>query len=358
MNHGLLTNSTLLVAAVFYGVLLALAAAATIFGIWLAFILLLSLWRYAYEVLRMAARGKRVIPAPDAESLNPVGDWRLVAHFIAFPALVVMLVTVQPFGAEGFGVLLNWAAALGAACVFPASAAIIGLTWRLEPAFNPAEIARMIRVLGRGYFVLTAVCLGVVIAAVIVPAYVLPPWGFFPRVAGNTLAAWALLATFALTGTLLREHRCEFQIPGDKETEDERSARLMRLEWRKTLDLAYASIRSGLLAQGYETLRRLSAEHGDSTEIQFWLFENMIDWEDPRHALQVAERLLDRQVADGDLEAALELFKRCRRFGERFRVTPGAARPLETFARSIGRDGLADELAAVKGPVSPPGTGA
>jgi hypothetical protein len=339
-----LTDSTLIVAAVFYGVLLAVAIAATLFGIWLGFILLLSLWRYSYSVLRATAQGRRKLAAPELETLNPIGDWRLVMHFIAFPALLIVLSWVRPFGAQGFGLALNFAAALVVILIFPASAAMMGITSRLEAAFNPASLRRVIKTLGRSYYVLVAVCAGVWLAAALVPA-LLPAMGLVTRAIGLSFAAWAVLVTFALTGTLLRENRNDFDIAGEIETETDRLARLERLEWRKSLDLAYTSIRSNLVAEGYATLRRLSAEHHDSLEIQYWLFDNMLEWEDRRHALEIGAGLVERHVADGEMTLALELFTRCRRMSPSFTVQPAAAAALAGFARSIGRTGTADELA-------------
>jgi hypothetical protein len=349
MNPRLLTDLSLIVAAVFYGVLLALAwAAGPFFGVWLGAILLLSLWRYCYAVLRFVAQGRREIPAPELETLNPVGEFGLVFHFIAFPASLIVFGTVQPFGATGIGLVLNWACGLAIAVIFPASAAMMALTSSLEAAFTPANIARVMTTFGRSYFALAAACVGLWIATGLVQ-FLLPQMGGLTRAIGNSVAVWALLATFALIGSLLRTHRNDFAIPGEIEPEEDRRARLLREDWRKTLDLAYASIRSGLAAEGYEALRRLSAQHGDSLEIGYWLFENMLEWETRAHALQIAVRLVERHVADGELYLALELFTRCRRLDPAFAVTPAAAAALAAFARSIGRHGLADEIAVAAG---------
>jgi hypothetical protein len=340
-----LTDSTLIVAAVFYGVLLAVALRAGIFGIWLGWVLLLSLWRYSYAVLRATAQGRRKLFAPDADTLNPIGDWRLVLHFITFPALLIVLSWVRPFGAQGLGLALNFAAALGVILVFPASAAMMGITSRLEAAFNPVSLGHVIRTLGQSYYVLVAVCTGVWLAAALAPV-LLPSMGIVSSAIGISIEAWAVLVTFALTGTLLREHRNDFDIAGEIETEEERQARLARLEWQKTLDLAYASMRSNLVAEGYETLRKLTAQNGESLEVHYWLFDHMLGWEDRRHALEIGARLVDRHVADGEVTLAFDLFMRCRRLGQTFSISPASAGALEGFARSTGRSAVADELAA------------
>lgn len=82
MSWKALTNSSVLAVAVVYGLLLKIAFEAGMFGIVLATIVHISLWRYAYTVLRSIAQGRPNVPAPDAESLNPFTEWRLVVHYL------------------------------------------------------------------------------------------------------------------------------------------------------------------------------------------------------------------------------------------------------------------------------------
>jgi uncharacterized membrane protein len=323
--------------------------AAGLLGLWLGIVISLSLWRHCYTVLRSIAQGRRNIPTPEPKSLNPAGEFGLVWHFVAFPALLIVLASVQPFGASFPGQLANFAAAVAVIVVFPASAATMALTSSLEAAFNPTNLAHVIKTFGRDYYVLVAACVAVLAATGMTNAYVLPAFGFLARVCSDVLGVWAVLVVFALTGSLLRTHRNDFDIPGERETDEERQARFQRDEWRKSLDLAYASISRGLVAEGYELLRRLSAEHGDSLEVRYWLFDNMLTWEDKAHALQIAARLIERHVEEGEMDLALELAARCRRLDAAFAVSPDAAATLAAFARSIGRRSLAEDLDAATG---------
>jgi hypothetical protein len=296
-------------------------------------------------VLLAAAQGRRTIPTVEIDRLNPLGGWRVTAHFIVFWLFLFMLLYVQPLGESGLGAALNWTAVLATAFVFPASAGVLGVTASLEGAMSPAAVARFIRIVGPSYVTLVLPFAALALAAALAPTHIFPRIGFPALILNNVIGVWALLATFVAAGLSIRRHRTEFAIPGDLETEPERTQRLQRIEWRKGLDLAYASLRSGLVAEGYETLRRLSAQNGDSAEFQYWLFENMLDWEDRSHALSVGARLIERQVVAGKLYEALELLTRCRRFAPGFTVSAEAASALAAFARSIGRHGLADDLA-------------
>ena len=86
------------------------------------------------------------------------------------------------------------------------------------------------------------------------------------------------------------------------------------------------------------------AKNGGSTQIQWWLFENMIDWEDRSHAFRVAERLIARLVEIGDFPAALDLFRRCKRQQASLNIRPGTLRLLVRYAREMGQIGLASEI--------------
>jgi hypothetical protein len=303
-----------------------------------------ALWHYCHAVLLAAAQGRRTIPTVEIDRLNPLGGWRVTAHFIAFWLFLVMLLYVRPLGEGGFGGALNWTAVLATAFVFPASAAVLAVTSSLEDAFTPKAVAGLMRILGPAYAGLVVPFAALALAAALTPIYMIPRMGLPSLLLSKIVAVWALLATFVAAGVAIRQHRTEFAIPGEVESAAEYSARLRRREWADTLNRAYGSIRSGLVAEGYEMLRALSARHDDGPEILYWLFENMIDWEDRSHALQVGSRLIERHVGDNDLHAALELLKRCRRFDPKFTVAATTTDALVDFLRSTGRHGLADEL--------------
>lgn len=341
-----LANSTVLVTAVVYGILIMLATRAGLFGIWLFVLVAASFWRYAYSVLRGVAQGRHELAPPDIETMNPVGDWRVIVHFIFFSALITL--AQQPLG--GSDGLLGMRAGLAllavVVLVFPASAAIMGLSKSLVAAMNPVAIVTVIKTLGRDYVTLIAACVAVAIIAKVTREQLLPGFGLLSGLAGTILGIWATLAVFALIGASIHAHRSDFDIPGERRTLPERDAEALRKEWQAELDLAYGSIRSGQIEEGYRTLRKLIARNGGSVEIQYWLFENMIDWEDRTHAFRVAERLIARLVEIGDLPAALELVSRCRRMNADLVIRPGTLRLLARYAGEIGRSGLASELRA------------
>lgn len=350
-----LINSSVLVTAVVFAILLRIAIFAGLFGIWLLVLLIPALWRYAYGVLRHLAQGRPEIPPPDIESLNPISDLVLIAHFVAFPAVVVLIMQRIPFGAGAPGYLLGLA--LGALIVvaFPASAALMGLTSNLAAAMNPIAIKSTIRTFGRDYAILVAACLGLILLSAVIEGFVVPNFGFLSGLLGFVVEIWTFLAVFALIGSSIHAHRDDFAIPGIRISQEEWHNAEREKEWRVTLDLAYASIRSGLVAEGYRTLKQFVAENGNSAEVQYWLFGRMLEWDDREHALRIAARLIEQLAAAGDAEAALDLYRRCRQISPDFPVRADAARVLAAYAREIGHLGIADELSSDLGARPPRG---
>lgn len=335
MNFSGLANVTLALTAVVYGVLATIASLAGRFGIWLAILLALSLWRYCYEVLRHFARGSSNIPPPDLESMNPVGEIVLILHFVAFPAVIAL---VSPLGPGGLIL------AIALAGVFPASAAVMGMTDSISSSLNPTAIIWLIKGLGEDYILLVLGCVAITVAVLVVDNVVLVHVGFLSRILSMMLGIWAMLAVFALIGSVLHKHRLDFEIPGDRPTDEERDLVDRDKAWRAMLDRAYASIRSGLADSGYQTLRDFLAENAHSPEAWYWLVENMFDWENKQHAVSVARRLISSELERGAAGAALDLYRRCRRRDPDFGVPPQEARTLAAFAKSIGQHGTASEL--------------
>ena len=172
-------------------------------------------------------------------------------------------------------------------------------------------------------------------------------------VLGEMVAVWTVLALFLATGP-----RCERTAPSSicsKALDDteQREERRRQADWQKTLDRAYASVRSGLPAQAYRTVKELVASERDSLEIYQWVFNGMLAWDDPKHAAMFGERFAAR-LWDADRKVdALELAERCRKMSPSF-VPPAAfVAELAAYARSIGRHRSADELTAVASSAPP-----
>ena len=338
VTYKVLGNSTVIVAAVVYGLLLRIGWAGGILGLLLVFMISLSLWRYSYSVLRNVARGWNHFPPPDIESTNPFGAIAVVLHFVFFGSLSFLLVTTPLIG-EPLRILLLGVVAV----VFPASAAVMGMTNNLIAALNPASVVTVARELGADYGKLVAVC--ALLFALGFLSGRLAEVSWFLGVAGDVLAVWTTFALFLAIGAALRAHRFDFDLLEGLDDAEQRAERERHEEWQKTLDRAYASVRSGLPAQAYRTIKELLASDGDSLAVYQWAFNGMLAWDEPAHAVQLGERFALKLWQTGRKVDALELVQRCRKLSADFAVPAEFAAELTAYARSIGRHRIADELA-------------
>lgn len=335
MSWTVVKDPTVLITSAVYGLLTFIVIRAGIFGLPLAALLFASIWRYCYALLRSVAQGHKHIPPPDVESFNPIGELAVFWHFIAFPGLVLATIPYQPVG-----MLI----ALFVAFVFPASAALMGLTSSMAHSFNPIAIAEFIRTIGSEYLKLVAGTLAIVLVAFVAVTRIVPAFGYFSLLPTLIVEFWGLFGCFALIGSALRAHRLDFEISGEVVPHEDRVLAQRHEDWRRDLDIAYASFRSGIVSSGYTTLHNLVAANGDSIEVNFWLVENMLEWQDKKYALEVAAKLMPRLLARGDGATALELYHRCRRRSADFRLPPEQAGQLAEFAREFGHTGVAAEL--------------
>jgi len=330
-----LANSTVIMTAVVYGFLLKLAMAAGIAGLLLRVLITLSLFRYGYTVLRHVANGWNNFPPPDIESTNPFGQFTVVMHSVLFGTLLFMLATT-PF-IDGPP---RWVLLIVVASVFPASAAIMAMTRNAAAALNPFELSRLMGDLGGDYVKLLLVSLLLSAFTALTSG-----WPWYLGIFAEMIAVWTSLALFLATGATLRAHRDELALMEGLDDVDQRELQERQSAWQKILDRAYASVRSGLPAQAYRTVKELIDSEGDSLEIYQWTFNGMLAWDDSRHAAMLGERFAKRLWEEGRRHDALELAQRCRTLSPSF-VPPAAfTAELAAYARELGRHRLADDLA-------------
>ena len=335
-----LANTTVIVTAVVYGFLLLLGGGAGLAGLLLQIMVLLSLWRYAYAVLRHVASGWQNFPPPDIESMNPFGGgFTVILHSLLF-VLALLFLATTPF-IEGPS---RWILLLVVAVIFPASAAIMAMTRNAVAALNPVELVGFMRDLGGDYAKLLAV--SVLLSALVAMTSAFAARWWYLGFLGHVMGVWTVLALFVATGATLRAHRDDFALLEALDDADVRETRRKHADWQKTLDIAYASVRSGLAAQAYRTIKELIAAEGDSLEIYQWTFNGMLAWDDQDHAALLGERFARRLWEAGRKVEAIELAQHCRKLSPKFAPPAAFRAELAEYARSIGRHRLADELSA------------
>jgi hypothetical protein len=220
----------------------------------------------------------------------------------------------------------------------------MGVTMSATAALNPASIAHLMAALGRDYWQLLGATLLLVVLALVLRALV-APLGFLAAIPTEAITLWAWLALLAMIGEAVGRRRFELALPG-VESDTEYQERHRHGDWQKTLDIAYTSVRSGMVAQGYRTIKQLIESEGDSLEIYQWVFNHTLDWDDPKHALEIGRRFVARLLEERRQYPALELFEQCRKLSPTFQLDADVGAALGDYARKIGRHRVADELAA------------
>jgi hypothetical protein len=306
----------------------------------------ISLFRYAYHVLHEVAHGRKYLTAPDLESTNPVGEISHALHATLFVSAPVMFFLMPRI--IGDGQLAETIRAVGLLAVlaaFPASIATMGMTRSLAAAVNPLSIVSVMRVMGSRYLLLLAMCAAIVLLAGF--ASVQLERSFLARFLAEVVWVWSFLALFALVGSAIRAHSAEFGFLGIDELREQRVVDDRHADWQRSMDRAYASIRSGFLTEGYGTIKQLIEREGGSLDVYQWVFNKILDWETPQHALELAQPFLIGLVRERKHGAALALLEQCRKLSPGFAPPAEVVAALSAYARTIGRPRLADELAAV-----------
>ena len=337
IKYTALANTTVIVVAIVYAFLLPMSLFAGFYGIALLFMLLLSMWRYCYSILRHVARGQNNFPPPGVEMMNIFGEITVVLHFMFFGGLTVLFVTTPfisvPLRVLGLGIV---------AAVFPASAAVMGMTNSLIAALTPGSVWTIARELGADYVKLVAGCVLLFTLGFI--SILLGSVSWLLAAFGNVLAVWTMFALFLAIGAALRAHRFEFDLLEGVDDAEQRDERERHKEWQRTADRAYTSVRSGLPAQAYRTIKELIEREKDSLEIYQWTFNAMLAWDEPKHAAMLGERFAKRLWDAGRKVDALELAQRCRKLSPSFAPPAAFTVELAAYAREVGRHRLADDL--------------
>jgi hypothetical protein len=227
----------------------------------------------------------------------------------------------------------------------------MAMTRNAGAALNPFGIAGLVGDLGVDYWKLLGVSL--LLSALTALASGVP---WYLGIFAEMVAVWTSLALFLATGATLRAHRHELDLMEGLDDAEERQERERQAQWQKTLDRAYASVRSRLPAQAYRTVKELIESEGDSLEIYQWTFNGMLAWDDPKHAALLGERFAKKLWEAGRKFDALELAQRCRKLSPSFMPPAAFIAELAAYARELGRHRLADDLDALTGTPRAPAT--
>lgn len=329
-----LRNASTLVTIAVLALLMLLADAAGLFGIWLYVIVAICSVRYATVLLEARARADDPEP-PGIEMFSLVGSgWTL------FPVVHLAL---------GYGLVLFGSAVLGGggafalgaayAMVLPALFAALAITRSPLESLNLGTAFRLIGRIGLGYWAAPAALLLAALLPALIPD--------LPRPVALVLDLGIGFGVVAVIGGMIRpfdffaDVDIETPVGADPETTRERLATARTAALNHAYGFASRGNVDGALRHISQWIAKEEPYPGDAWP---WFFTAMLKWEDPYPALRLAQDYLDLLLAAGETGAAVKLMLRCRYVDENFRPHAASREAALTAAESLGHEELVDWL--------------
>lgn len=302
-----LRSTTALVAMVSFYLLLQLAIAAGILGLWLAVVIVPALFRYLVLLAEARARGRDAEP-PGIEYFSLAGNlWTL------FPVLPLVVFLALYFAAADYGVVAAVIVAGLMAALFPAMMAVLVITHSPAQSLNPVAWFRLTSRLGVAY--LYAPVMLVLITVLLVLLRDTPHW------MQSFIELYAAFAFYAVLGTLLARDDLldEVDIP-DAEPPGE-MVEQARLDERRAgvLNHAYGFVSRGNSDGGLSHVLAWIEKDPQPAAAWPWFFEQMLRWENTDAALVFAQAWVGELLRSGLNIQAVKIMLRARLVNERFR---------------------------------------
>jgi hypothetical protein len=327
------SSRSTLIALITFVLLISLAAAAGMLGIWLGVITIPAFLRYLTMITEARAQGRDASP-PGIEYFSFVGNlWTL------FPVIPVFLVAnlVSATG-NAAGAVAATLLAAGFAMVFPALVAVLVITHSPLQSIDPRALYRFIRRCGKSYWYAPAAAM----LAILVPALL----GSLPHLALSFVEIYLLVAVFAVTGAVTRGSDLfrEVELPDDAEPDEEKLMAGLARRRTGVLNHAYGFVSRGNRDGGLEHIYQWLVQDPDPDAAWPWFLEQMLRWEDSYPALLLAQQYLGRLLDNGEKVAAVKLMLRSRLFDETFRPLSADLEKAIEAAQACNNPDLAEAL--------------
>jgi hypothetical protein len=329
------TSATVLMAIIGFGGLFWVAYAGKILGLWLAFILVPAVIRYAVYLLEARAHGKETLVA-GIEIFNIADNfWGLFPLILlsGFAWLEWFLVTnVSPLlAALVLGVFF---------LVYPASLAVLGITRSPLASVNPKMMYRMIVACGVDYVWIPVVLfLLLALAALVVSSGQ-------PTLIVIVIALYIFFLMFTLTGAVLSANEIAAQVgieaPLEKSPETLQGDLLA--ERQRIANHAYGFISRGNRDGGFNHIRQWLASETDLDGAVLWFFNEMMRWEKKDPALFFGQECLAHFLHHERDAMALKLVSRCLHEDPQWLPKSEDRQHAIELAQRFGRDDLLRSL--------------
>lgn len=302
-------NVTVLMSALFIFLLLEFAAFGKLMGLFLAFLILPSLFHYLMRILDSRAKGKDPGPLEAEDLMWFQGAWSLfmLVH------VAVTIYAIYIFGSlyKLPGLLITSALL---AAVIPASLAVLAITRSPLQSLNPRAIGGLIGRTGSDYWILPTYFLlaGFVmqwIGSLSWPDFIIELIGFY-----------LALVFFSLTGTVVAPHNFHAEVDIHDPVEPDKAdvdAGLLK-ERSSVLNHAYGFVSRDNRAGGFKHIESWLQRDPDPESAWPWFFDQMLRWEIKHPALLFGQSYLHVLLNDGDDVTAVKVMMRCRHENDAF----------------------------------------
>ena len=305
-----LRSSVTLVALVSFYLLLQLAIAAGIFGVWLAVIIVPALFRYLVMLAEARAQNRDAEP-PGIEYFSFAGNlWTL------FPVLPLVAFLAMYLAAADIGAVPAVMVAGLIAALFPAMMAVLVITHSPAQSLNPVAWFHLTTRLGVAYLYAPVMLVLIVILLMLLQST--PHW------MQSLVELYAAFAFYSVVGTMLARDELldEVAIPDvDTTSEELQQARLF--ERRATvLNHAYGFVSRGNSDGGLQHIFSWLESDPQPAAAWPWFFEQMLRWDTTDAALAFAQVWVGELLRNGLNIQAVKIMLRARLVNERFRPRP------------------------------------
>jgi len=327
-----LTDTSVLFSLLVFWLLVSLAAAAGMLGVWLAVVILPALFRYLTKLVETTGRGRHPEP-PGAEFFRWIGDsWSL---FPAVIAVAVAWASYALYGAAGAGPMI--ALIVVAGLLYPAALGVLSITHSPLQSLHPVALWNFIGRIGPSYLIAPAY-----LAVIVYLSTLVRDLSFLIEMLIQMLLLFSL---HSVIGGIMSAHDLfdDLSLPDPVELSREEVAADLEKSRNAILTHAYGFISRDNREGGFKHILEHIEKEADVATAWAWYFERMMRWEQKQHALFFAQRYVHDLLVHGETIPAVKLILRCRLVDEQFRPLADDLQAAIRAAESSGNN----ELAAV-----------
>ena len=303
-----ITNLGVVFALLMFWLLVCLAAAAGMLGVWLAIVIVPALFRYLINLVETIGRGLKVEPL-GTEFFRWFDDW-----WSLLPAVVVIAIAWASYEihlSAGVTVMTVFIIVMGS--LYPAMLAVLSVTHSPLQAISPIALFNMLRSVGPMYLIAPLYLAFIVFLSTLMPR--------LPFMAELLLELLLVFSLHAVIGCLIEPHAIfdDVYIPEPVERTETQVSSDIEKARANALTYAYGLINRGNRDGGFKHLFEWITNDPEVPAAWAWYFTRMLQWENKQPALFLAQHYIQDMLKYGENIPALKLIMRCRLIDETFR---------------------------------------